>query len=1199
MASFSNFLLNAIGVASELATTEPDIRQVHVAVDALASMGNSATSNTRSSPTEAEGSENPIDDSSPTANATTNEGPMIKKRKLFSYFFLRNKSSSSPAVAIGKTSTSTTTLTTVESSQNRNSNNIDNTDCFFDANEKVDDPIQNPHDILYPTGNKTVTLNKEDQIAWATVQYGQRTLKTDRTKVTYKKCLGVYVCPYYPSKCNFCSRPKVPKGRGLASTPLRGIVTHCIFHQCPLTHISCDATFVIRERLNSECVEIVHRGNHDHPRTHQIHVTKRGKDLIREHLNREPTATPISLKVGTSGRHNVAKDDPSLINIGRLRAHVAKQKKSTHVTADIAAFDKLTQGEFITDSSLSSQDGCIIMQTATMRKILKESEMTSETDTIEGFVYDSILPDANLTVTSSFCTVQDKWVPTQMSLLFGKSTAHYHRYFNALLKKGFEYEDFKQFDDNSMGMVCDFSDAERSGFKQAIETTFNVSDEEYKFEKFYTMCVVHFRRSESRVRRNNGVVSVQRKDDFRQQVKALQDETDTDVFWQRIKKLKSDFPRCQNWINWYINPLRGQCFFPSLKLDAFVGNVNDTNAQESTGRTIQLSFQGDKTAANLAGVFHHLYRFAKMVDMDYASAASGAPIGYSRRKSPPKRPYKNDGRAPDTNETLFPNRKQKTGSTGRKKGQPNKVPLGKTIVPTDIAIPWSFCTETEDSIVHATNTCAMDTVLMGFYLLRQHDHGLQLLIKRRVKVLKVLDSALDMIHEKRFNEARLAWMDHCRSCNNGYFSSGGMTTSTTDGKTVTKYNCQSSISTQIHICCTEELFKHSYFNSYNDCINEHSDSNGNGGEFHCKHFNHYHDPTGHAERSQNTKFIAVPSSSMRTIQTDVLDMLYNTDGAGDEVECGSGTREPRNAEERYPKCNGRRLVQKVIVEGPPILHFERGKMMWERDQLIQRSSRVKCMTDLEHQLVLGNQRYALVYCILSNQAHFQGIAILYGSYLRYDGMGGQQKLKWYNGSDQFDAGYCVESLWYKLDGFMDDPAPAESSTRTVTTLTRSEPTIAELKTAKHTTPTPTNTKHAPSWSSQLDPTPLSQTLDVLFPSPTTKEPTTIAATTKKQKRYPTGISVHCVSSKGRLPQCKYCQEPISRGEWHSVNNTKSGEEEKWRCIDHYHFQCYDFLSKTERQQLVTLIAQAQGSYMDAGELEELEVNMGFLNNNHN
>ena len=53
--------------------------------------------------------------------------------------------------------------------------------------------------------------------------------------------------------------------------------------------------------------------------------------------------------------------------------------------------------------------------------------------------------------------------------------------------------------DNYMGMVCDFSDAEKNGFERGLQQRFNVSKGDYPLEKFYAFCEVHFDRSECRV----------------------------------------------------------------------------------------------------------------------------------------------------------------------------------------------------------------------------------------------------------------------------------------------------------------------------------------------------------------------------------------------------------------------------------------------------------------------------------------------------------------------------------------------------------------------------------------------------------------------------------------------------------------------------------------------------------------------------
>eukprot|EP00986_Skeletonema_menzelii_P009175 scaffold4098_cov86-Skeletonema_menzelii.AAC.2 len=319
--------------------------------------------------------------------------------------------------------------------------------------------------------------------------------------------------------------------------------TKCKTHNCELEHVPCNAKITITESPKSECVMIRTDGNHDHPKPHRIHVSKLGKKTIHDHLQRKPNASPISMRVGTKGVTPVWEKDVTLLNFGRLRAAVRTERKVNHGTVDIAAFDKQTSGSFKTASSISSVNGAIIMQTDIMRKVLKESDVASETDTIEGFLRDDVLPDANVTVTSSYCSLLEKWYPTQMAILFGKSGEHYLKYFNTLLQNGYAYSNFDEFDKEFMGMVCDFSDAERDGFKRAVEATFSLSEGDFDIEKYYTMCTVHFDRSLARVRRNNAVVPMQLKDEFTSQVTALRVETDKESFWKRVAELKSDFPK--------------------------------------------------------------------------------------------------------------------------------------------------------------------------------------------------------------------------------------------------------------------------------------------------------------------------------------------------------------------------------------------------------------------------------------------------------------------------------------------------------------------------------------------------------------------------------------------------------------------------------------------------------------------------------
>ena len=52
---------------------------------------------------------------------------------------------------------------------------------------------------------------------------------------------------------------------------------------------------------------------------------------------------------------------------------------------EIAAYDPTTEMNVITESSVKMEDGCIILQTETMQKIQNDTNMASQTDTIESF----------------------------------------------------------------------------------------------------------------------------------------------------------------------------------------------------------------------------------------------------------------------------------------------------------------------------------------------------------------------------------------------------------------------------------------------------------------------------------------------------------------------------------------------------------------------------------------------------------------------------------------------------------------------------------------------------------------------------------------------------------------------------------------------------------------------------------------------
>jgi hypothetical protein len=66
-----------------------------------------------------------------------------------------------------------------------------------------------------------------------------------------------------------------------------------------------------------------------------------------------------------------------------------------------------------------------------------------------------------------------------------------------------------------MILTCDFSDAERLGFKEAVIDVYNIpTNDQVTVEDYYCCCEVHFKRSAVRIQRNAAVVPADKEMEF-------------------------------------------------------------------------------------------------------------------------------------------------------------------------------------------------------------------------------------------------------------------------------------------------------------------------------------------------------------------------------------------------------------------------------------------------------------------------------------------------------------------------------------------------------------------------------------------------------------------------------------------------------------------------------------------------------------
>lgn len=150
---------------------------------------------------------------------------------------------------------------------------------------------------------------------------------------------------------------------------------------------------------------------------------------------------------------------------------------------------------------------------------------------------------------------------------------------------------------------------------------------------------------------------------------------DIKEFDNMILLIKTNFPKCKKWLDWYLHSDRAKLLFPAKKNYSFVGGeYPNTNAEESMGNVVQLSCE--QKQPTISQLYLHLFMLASKHDAEYVAACQGYETQYPTRKK--KRNRSNDGRAPDSCKLLFNKTLKSSGKQpGRPKGSKNLVPLGK------------------------------------------------------------------------------------------------------------------------------------------------------------------------------------------------------------------------------------------------------------------------------------------------------------------------------------------------------------------------------------------------------------------------------------------------------------------------------------------------------------------------------------------
>ncbi|GJJ71561.1 hypothetical protein EMPS_03911 [Entomortierella parvispora] len=683
----------------------------------------------------------------------------------------------------------------------------------------------------FPNGNIKFKRNVQDydtillarSVGWATQVY-RRNIKSDGSMIKiHKKCLGILRCP--APDCRWVRRPKVngPVDYVTGETRIDMSDTpesqFCAIHERELEHLPCTAVLDLVEE--GGCIKFTHRGYH----THQAPIPKRASQDALNYLetivSTAPESRPKHLLHKTELRDPISRKYMVYRNLSyvrHLRNKIIHKNRSANDLGSLAALEEVVGSCFVVSSSISSFDGHISIVIDFIREHAQTLDSSLSTDSIHDIVTDDHYADICVTVTSAFSDFVDRTVPITMTIHLGKTSEHYKKHFLAVFDV-LNYRDWDDFDENFPGMTCDFADAERIGFKDAVLERFDIAPEDFVLERYFGYCIVHYERSVVRIRKNGAIIPPGKEMDFYVDAMMLASSSVTRFeFDNMVAGLLERFPKIRRWLDFYLHQDRSKIIFPALRDVAAKETISkDTNAQESLGGDFKLFVKRTHPTCSIIQGVSAIVRYQESFMEDFEFVCQGGVLRYkdSRKENPtqrsrssregaknrrktagmklraqhdsfvPRKPlvnvkYTNDGRAPDTTKALLDeetNTKAKgakrkrvigprdTGrdtegrGAGRPRGSRNVLPSIRSVGDIDwdtFGIPWRRQEPVANRFTFE-NSCPVDTTLMAWFLLSKHSGATLPSAVARSNAGQTLLRVMEEIRATRYDYARELW----------------------------------------------------------------------------------------------------------------------------------------------------------------------------------------------------------------------------------------------------------------------------------------------------------------------------------------------------------------------------------------------------------------------------------------------------------
>jgi len=235
--------------------------------------------------------------------------------------------------------------------------------------------------------------------------------------------------------------------------------------------------------------------------------------------------TPVEIAAGSALRPPAGEIDAAFSDIDRIARERRKMIQSTKgipvSLADLIEFKRKTG--FIKKLDLDSDHPIILLQDEKMIELAKKGEFPMETDTVESYFLEKnnvATKQPNLTITSTYDPVAERWVPIQISVLFGRTIKDYRRHWDALIPLiCTDYESWEDVKLNFPGNTSDFADAIMTSFFQSmreyLKNTYDVTVPDADLNDFYDYCRVHFKRHIESISKLQHIVPRKRRQEFK------------------------------------------------------------------------------------------------------------------------------------------------------------------------------------------------------------------------------------------------------------------------------------------------------------------------------------------------------------------------------------------------------------------------------------------------------------------------------------------------------------------------------------------------------------------------------------------------------------------------------------------------------------------------------------------------------------